>query len=220
VTITVLGKKAVHATKVPIGASLIDDLPAGANPMAAIAISGRQFPVDRPQGISTWSNQIFIHGFDQRAVGMTLDEMPLGEMTYRNYNGLSPMQALTSENVAGVDMFQSAGADPSLQRTTWAVHSPTSVDPSHQMGASVTQGFGSYSNFHTFVRLESGDLNDTGTLLRVLHAQHAGQVEGLRRLVLSAGERQAGPADRFGQLADRLLQLERPSRARLSGHVA
>jgi iron complex outermembrane receptor protein len=124
VTITVLGKKAVHATKVPIGRPLIDDLPAGANPMAAIAISGRQFPVDRPQGISTWSNQIFIHGFDQRAVGMTLDEMPLGEMTYRNYNGLSPMQALTSENVAGVDMFQSAGADPSLQRTTWAVHSP------------------------------------------------------------------------------------------------
>ncbi|WP_198133318.1 TonB-dependent receptor [Novosphingobium nitrogenifigens] len=174
VTITVLGKKAVHATKVPIGRPLIDDLPAGANPMAAIAISpGVNFQSTDPQGISTWSNQIFIHGFDQRAVGMTLDEMPLGEMTYRNYNGLSPMQALTSENVAGVDMFQSAGAESvAATNNLGGALAYTSVDPSHQMGASVTQGFGSYSNFHTFVRLESGDLNDTGTRFYVSYMRN------------------------------------------------
>lgn len=165
VVISVLGRKAVHATKVSIGRVLIDDLPSGANPMAAISVSpGVSFQSADPQGISTWASQIFIHGFDQRAVGMTLDEMPLGEMTYRNYNGLSPMQAVTSENVAGVDMVQSAGAESvAATNNLGGALTYTSLDPSHVMGASVTQGFGSYSNFHTFVRLDSGDLNSTGT---------------------------------------------------------
>jgi hypothetical protein len=39
VVISVLGRKAVHATKVSIGRVLIDDLPSGANPMAAISVS-------------------------------------------------------------------------------------------------------------------------------------------------------------------------------------
>jgi iron complex outermembrane recepter protein len=41
-----------------------------------------------PFGTYEWSTRITIRGFNQNRLGFTLDDVPLGDMTYGNNNGL------------------------------------------------------------------------------------------------------------------------------------
>ncbi|MFT8720291.1 TonB-dependent receptor [Acetobacter sp.] len=157
-----------------VSKAAIERLAPGMNPMAALNQSpGVNFQSADGQGTSTWSTQIFMHGFAQSEVGMTLDDMPLGEMTYRNYNGVNPILASAPENVAGIDVSQSAGAeDVASTNNLGGSLAYRTIDPSHKLGGSVQQGFGSYSNYHTFVRVDSGDLNSIGTRFYVSYVRN------------------------------------------------
>lgn len=137
----------------------------GTNPLKVIGqLPGVMFQSDDPQGLDTWSAQIMMHGFQQQEIGMTLDGIPLGEMTYRNYNGTNPLQAISSENIANLDVSRSAGAETvAATNNLGGSIEYISSDPKDKLGGQINQTFGSNSTYHTFIRFDSGKLNSSGT---------------------------------------------------------
>ncbi|MBS1088289.1 TonB-dependent receptor [Gluconobacter wancherniae] len=167
-----------HGALVTVSQKLLSQAPAGTNPLKVLSqLPGVMFQSAEPQGIDLWSEQIFMHGFQQQEIGFTLDGMPLGEQSLRNYNGLNALLAISSENVQRIDVSQSAGAeDVAATNNLGGSIAYISRDPSHKMGGNVSQGFGSYANYHTFIRFDSGDLNHTGTRFYTSYSRQDGQI--------------------------------------------
>lgn len=112
-----------------------------------------------PFGSYEWSSRISIRGFDRNRLGFTLDEVPLGDMTYGNHNGLHVSRAISGENVGQVEVAQGAGAlgvasasdlGGSLQFQSRA--------PAAEFGGLATATVGSDDTYRGFVRVESGEL--------------------------------------------------------------
>ncbi|WP_244192063.1 TonB-dependent receptor [Komagataeibacter sucrofermentans] len=164
-SLAVSAHRTVRGAHMLVSKKIMEAAPPGTNPMAALnTMAGVNFQSADAQGVSTYSSQFFMHGFQQQEIGMTLDGMPLGEMSYRNYNGLNPVLAVSSENVQGIDVSQSAGAESvAATNNLGGSLAYTSSDPKHKLGGSINQGFGSFDTFHTYARVDSGDLNKTGT---------------------------------------------------------
>lgn len=137
----------------------------GTNPLKVIGqLPGVMFQSNDPQGLDVWSAQIMMHGFQQQEIGMTLDGIPLGEMTYRNYNGTNPLQAISSENIANLNVSRSAGAETvAATNNLGGSIEYISSDPKDKLGGQINQTFGSNSTYHTFIRFDSGKLNSSGT---------------------------------------------------------
>jgi hypothetical protein len=47
-------------------------------------------------GTYEWSARITLRGFNQNQLGFTLDDIPLGDMSYANYNGLHISRAISA----------------------------------------------------------------------------------------------------------------------------
>ncbi len=130
----------------------------GSSPLKALEkLPGVSFQSSDPFGAYEWSTRISIRGFNQGQLGFTLDNIPLGDMSYGNNNGLHISRAISSENVGSVVVSQGAGAlgtasTSNLGGTVQFV----SLDPSDDMGATFGQTIGSDSTSRTFVRLDSG----------------------------------------------------------------
>lgn len=60
-------------------------------------------------GAYEWAVRINVRGFAQQQMGFTLDGVPLGDMSYGNFNGLHISRAVISENMGEVKMSQGAG---------------------------------------------------------------------------------------------------------------
>ena len=54
--------------------------------------------------------RISIRGFNQNQLGFTLDEIPLGDMSYGNWNGLHISRAIMDENIGRIVLSQGTGA--------------------------------------------------------------------------------------------------------------
>jgi len=125
-----------------------------------------------PFGAYEYSSQLFMRGFNQSQLGFTLDDIPLGDQQFNNYNGLNTTRAIISDNVESVDVSQGAGAiDVASSSNLGGAIQIHSLDPSHKRGGTIEQSFGSNSTFRTFVRLNSGDLNASGTRFYVSYAR-------------------------------------------------
>ena len=131
----------------------------GSSPLEAIA----RFPsvhVDSAdsQGAYEWSSRIGVRGFNQNQLGFTLDGVPLGDMSYGNYNGLHISRAVITENVARSELAQGAGT---LETASTSNLGGTlqffTMDPSHTAGGYLAQTIGSHADRRTFVRGETGD---------------------------------------------------------------
>lgn len=154
-----------HGTREVLSRRLLEQQVPGTNPLKALAqLPGIQFQSDDPQGLDSYANQVYMHGFMQNELGASLDGMPLGELGFRNYNGLSAVQAISSENIARVDVTQSAGAEstPSTNNLGGSIIY-SSVLPTEKPGAVIAQSFGSNALYHSFFRFDSGRLNRTGS---------------------------------------------------------
>jgi len=112
-----------------------------------------------PFGAYEWSSRISIRGFDRNRLGFTLDEVPLGDMTYGNHNGLHISRAIAGENVGQATLAQGAGAlgvasvsdlGGSLQFR--------SREPSAEFAVLAAATAGSDDTYRGFVRLDSGEL--------------------------------------------------------------
>jgi iron complex outermembrane receptor protein len=109
-------------------------------------------------GVNEQSLGLQVRGFSTTHLGYTLDGMPLGDGAYNNYNGLTISRALISENLGRADLATGiAGLGiPSTSNLGGAV-TYLSSDPHKELGAKVSQTFGSESTKRTFLRFDTGE---------------------------------------------------------------
>ena len=121
-------------------------------------LPGVQFQSADPWGAYEWSTQITLHGFDQSRLGFTLDGIPLGTMGYGVTDGLQVTRAITTENLATVELAQGAGALGTASNTNLGgTVQFYSADPDMKPGVRLNQVIGSDSTHRTFARVDSGD---------------------------------------------------------------
>ncbi|WP_248845874.1 TonB-dependent receptor [Acetobacter senegalensis] len=135
-------------------------------------LPGTSYSSSDPLGIDGWSSSIHVRGFSQNQLGVTLDGIPLNDQTYANLNGLNINNAAISDDIGRASMSVGAGglAVPSNSNLGGSMEMSIK-DPSDKMGAKVSQGFGSYGMKRTYVRLDSGKLNHSGTKFFVSYAR-------------------------------------------------
>jgi iron complex outermembrane recepter protein len=110
-----------------------------------------------PYGAYEWAVRISIRGFNQNQLGFTLDDVPLGDMTYGNLNGLHISRALIDENMGHTTLSQGTGSlDTASNSNLGGTVQFGSIDPSDKAGILVNQSFGSFNAYRTFIRLNSG----------------------------------------------------------------
>ena len=166
-SVTVLASRNVsHGTDQVVSRQAMDRFIPGTSPLQILSATtpGVSFGSDDPFGLDTWSNTLYVRGFDQDQIGATLDGIPLGDQGFQQYNGLDVNEAIIQDNLAGVSLSQGAGAVdiPSTQNLGGAL-TYRSSDPDDKLGGRVSQTFGSNNTFRTFARVDSGVLNPTGT---------------------------------------------------------
>ncbi|MDB5909324.1 MAG: tonB-dependent Receptor Plug domain protein [Massilia sp.] len=130
----------------------------GTSPLKVLEkLPGVSFQSADPFGAYEWSTRFSIRGFNQSQLGFTLDDIPLGDMSYGNNNGLHISRAISSENIGRVAVSQGAGAlgTASTSNLGGTVQFFT-LGPSETMGATFAQTVGSDRTSRTFVRLDSG----------------------------------------------------------------
>jgi iron complex outermembrane receptor protein len=152
---------------------------AGTSPLATVSrLPGVNFQSADPLGNYEWSTRFTVRAFNQNQLGFTLDDVPLGDMSYGNFNGLHISRAISSENVARAELSQGTG---SLETASSSNLGGTlqfySVDPAKKLGAQVSQTLGSDKNHRTYVRLDSGDTG-FGSFLLSLTSQTADKWKG------------------------------------------
>ena len=138
-------------------ADLLKAVP-GTSPLKTLEkLPGVNFQSADPFGAYEWSTRFSIRGFSQGQLGFTLDNIPLGDMSYGNNNGLHISRAISSENVGRVAVSQGAGAlgTASTSNLGGTVQFVT-LDPADAMGVTAAQTLGSDSTSRTFVRVDSG----------------------------------------------------------------
>jgi outer membrane receptor protein involved in Fe transport len=179
-TIVVTGKTTRSVTQVT-GIEIQKTLP-GASPLKAIqTLPGVTYLTADPWGNNEQNISLFVHGFNAQQLGYTLDGVPLGDQTYGNYNGLSPQRAIISENVGRVTLASGAGdlGTPSTSNLGGTIDTFSS-DPKADMGATISQTFGSNNTFRTFGRFDSGTFGNGNSLYvsAVRHKAEAWDFEG------------------------------------------
>ena len=134
----------------------------GMAPLKALeTLPGVVFETADPWGNNEQNEALFVHGFSTQQLGYTMDNVPLGDQQYGNYNGLSPSRALTSENVDRVNLSSGAGVlgVASTSNLGGAIET-YSRDPSDTRGGDLRETLGSYNTTRTFLRLDTGDFLD------------------------------------------------------------
>ncbi len=113
-----------------------------------------------PYGAYEWALRISVRSFNQNQLGFTLDDVPLGDMSYGNLNGLHISRALIDENLGHASISQGTGAlDTASTSNLGGAVQFFSIDPSDKRGFQATQSFGSFSGSRTFARYDSGLLH-------------------------------------------------------------
>jgi iron complex outermembrane receptor protein len=144
------------------GPTLIEEAP-GTSPIKSLEqLPSVNFQAADPYGSYEWAVRISVRGFNQNQLGFTLDDIPLGDMSYGNWNGLHISRAITDENMGRVVLSQGTGA---LETASTSNLGGTiqfySVDPSDTRSVTVNQTFGSWSAARTLARFESGLMGHT-----------------------------------------------------------
>ncbi|UXH79001.1 TonB-dependent receptor domain-containing protein [Roseateles amylovorans] len=131
---------------------------AGTSPLQTVArLPGVNFQAADGLGNYEWSTRFTVRSFSQNQVGFTLDDVPLGDMSYGNFNGLHISRAISSENVGRALLSQGAGAlDAASSSNLGGTLQFYSADPLTKFGVRLSQTLGSDSNRRTFLRLDSG----------------------------------------------------------------
>ncbi|MGA9071333.1 MAG: TonB-dependent receptor, partial [Terracidiphilus sp.] len=143
-------------------AALLEETP-GTSPIKSIAeMPSVNYQAADPYGSYEWAVRISLRGFNQNQLGFTLDDIPLGDMSYGNWNGLHISRAITDENVGRIVISQGTGA---LETASTSNLGGTlqfySADPSDKRSITVNETLGSWNAYRTFARYESGLIGHT-----------------------------------------------------------
>ncbi|MGE4429627.1 MAG: TonB-dependent receptor [Sphingobium sp.] len=109
-------------------------------------------------GVNEQSLTLQVRGFSTTYLGYTLDGIPLGDGAYNNYNGLTISRALISENLGRADLATGiAGLSIASTSNLGGALTYITSDPRQDMGAQISQSFGSENALRTFVRFDTGE---------------------------------------------------------------
>ena len=87
------------------------EAPAGTSPLVTVSrLPGVNFQSADPLGNYEWSTRFTVRSFSQNQLGFTLDNVPLGDMSYGNFNGLHISRAISAENVGRAFLSQGSGS--------------------------------------------------------------------------------------------------------------
>lgn len=149
-----------------VSAKAMEKLTGGSSPLRSLGrLPGVNFDSSDARGTYEAATQLSIRGFLTDQMGFTLDGVPLGNMQYRNNNGLSINRALISENNGTATLSQGSGALGTASTSNiGGTVDFTSIDPTAKFGIDLEQSYGSANSWRTFARLNSGDLAGGGRL--------------------------------------------------------
>lgn len=133
-------------------------LPAGTSPLKVLAkLPGVNFQSADPWGAYEWSTRIGIRGFNQNQLGFTLDGIPLGDMSYGNFNGLHVSRAVISENLGRAELAQGSGSvGAASTNNLGGTIEFFSADPLPDAGGRTALTAGSDSARRVYGRLDTG----------------------------------------------------------------
>ncbi|OUJ04455.1 TonB-dependent receptor [Acetobacter malorum] len=165
---------------------------------------GVSFSSTDPFGIDSFGANLYVRGFFMNQLGVTVDGVPLNDQTYQSINGMSLASSIIPDDIQSMRMSQGAGSVelPSTNTLGGTIQIGSS-DPSEKRGGKISQSFGSYNSYRTYVRLDSGKLNDTGTRF---YTSYARTDEGMWM----------GKGDQFMQQVDAKLVQPIGNRSRMS----
>lgn len=149
-----------------VSAKAMEKAMPGTSPLRSLGrLPGVNFDSSDAHGTYEAATQLSIRGFITDQMGYTLDSVPLGNMQYRNNNGLSINRALLTENNGGATLSQSSGALGTASTSNiGGTVDFTSIDPTSKFGIDLQQSYGSENSWRSFVRMNSGDLPWGGRL--------------------------------------------------------
>jgi iron complex outermembrane receptor protein len=158
--ITVFGKGKTRQVQDITSVDIIKALP-GASPLKTLEkLPGVAFQSADPFGTYEWSTRFSVRGFAQNQLGFTLDNVPLGDMSYGNNNGLHISRAISSENLGRVTLSQGAGAVGTASTSNLGgTVQFFSSNPSDEFSVTGAQTFGSENTSRTFARVDTGLLS-------------------------------------------------------------
>ncbi|WP_246395799.1 TonB-dependent receptor [Gluconacetobacter tumulisoli] len=154
-----------HGAEVSVTRAMLESQVAGTNILKSVGqLPGVSFSSSDPLGLDTWGTSVYVRGFFQDSIGMTLDGIPLNDQSYSSVNGLNVANAWISDDIQSVETSQGAGGVdlPSNSSLGGTMRFHTS-DPKDKVGGKVSQVFASYGTLRTYARVDSGALNRTGT---------------------------------------------------------
>ncbi len=136
---------------------LLEEAP-GTSPIKSLEkLPSVNFQAADPYGSYEWAVRISVRGFNQNQLGFTLDDIPLGDMSYGNWNGLHISRAIIDENIGRVVVSQGTGAlETASNSNLGGTLQFYSADPADKRSLTVNQTFGSFSAYRTYARYESG----------------------------------------------------------------
>ena len=158
ISVTVPGEVRTEQT---VSERVIEEAAPGTSPIRMVAqLPSVNYTSADPYGAYEWAVRISIRGFNQNQLGFTLDEIPLGDMSYGNWNGLHISRAIMDENIGRIVLSQGTGSlETASNSNLGGTVQFYSVDPSDKRSVSVDQAFGSFNAYRTVVRYESGLLH-------------------------------------------------------------
>ncbi|GJG89083.1 TonB-dependent receptor [Gemmatimonadetes bacterium T265] len=108
-------------------------------------------------GMYEWSNRVTIRGFQSAQIGQTLDGVPLGDMSYGNFNGLGVGRAADPSNLASTTVAQGSGAlGTASGNNLGGVVQYATEDPLNRRTLFVQQMGGQYEARRTTLRYDNG----------------------------------------------------------------
>jgi iron complex outermembrane receptor protein len=156
-TVTVTASGETRAVQTVNNTSMLQAAP-GTSPIAVVAqLPSVDFTTSDPYGAYEWATRISIRGFNQNQLGFTLDGVPLGDMSYGNWNGLHISRAVIDENVGRIVLSQGTGSVAMASTSNLGGGLQFySLDPADKRSFTIDQSFGSFDAVRTYGRFESG----------------------------------------------------------------
>ncbi|WP_246400708.1 TonB-dependent receptor domain-containing protein [Gluconacetobacter dulcium] len=157
--------RAAHSAITDVSRKDMEKFVAGTSPLKILgSLTGANFVSNDPLGLDIYSKSFYVRGFNQSQLGATLDGIPLGDQSYNKYNGLDVNSAITQDNIARMNLSQ-GGGDVTLPSTSelGGAMEFYSADPADKAGGIISQMFGSYNSYRTYVKGDTGTFTRFGT---------------------------------------------------------
>ncbi|HYP32625.1 MAG TPA: TonB-dependent receptor plug domain-containing protein, partial [Burkholderiaceae bacterium] len=134
------------------------EAPAGTSPLLTVSrLPGVNFQSADPLGNYEWSARFTVRSFSQNQLGFTLDNVPLGDMSYGNFNGLHISRAISAENVGRSFLSQGSGAlDTASSSNLGGTIQFYSRAPEDTFGLDLRETLGSDSEQRSYGRIDLG----------------------------------------------------------------